>query len=273
MWQIKIPLSSLVLISKTTHTPSGLPGGLSSFQFTSVGAAWGPGYITIFLGENRKRFIYFIFSPVRLHLKRNTSKRNKRIRKPRVCTRRPRGTISFPIRKAPGYLRRWSGTATSCAASWTRIGSSSGPPHSGKLWSWSPPSPSHLCSAHGMTISQRGEWSSGVNQLSRHCHNYVPSWLHWVCWQSRAVCSGSTPLWRDVWRWAVFSVFRKNQGIFCCITQSKEGFLQISFHLLPDALLDVIWTVALVPLKHCETQWAGYNLCDIFNMFNRKHCL
>lgn len=64
---------------------------------------------------------------------------------------------------------------------------------------------------------------------------------------------------------------REERGIFCCVTQSEEGFLQISLHLLPDALLDVVRTVALVPLKHCETQRAGHNLCDI--TFNRKLCL
>lgn len=34
------------------------------------------------------------------------------------------------------------------------------------------------------------------------------------------------------------------------ITQCKEGFFQISFHLLPNALLYVVRAVALVPLKH-----------------------
>lgn len=35
-------------------------------------------------------------------------------------------------------------------------------------------------------------------------------------------------------------------------TQSEEGLLQISFHLLLDALLDVVGTVALISLKHFE---------------------
>lgn len=57
------------------------------------------------------------------------------------------------------YSRWWSGTATSCGASWTLCGSSSGPPHSVKPWSWSPPSPLHLYSARGQNISQRdGSW-------------------------------------------------------------------------------------------------------------------
>lgn len=35
-------------------------------------------------------------------------------------------------------------------------------------------------------------------------------------------------------------------------TQSEEGLLQISLHLLPDALLHVVGTVALIPLKHWQ---------------------
>lgn len=33
------------------------------------------------------------------------------------------------------------------------------------------------------------------------------------------------------------------------VTQSEEGLLQVSLHLLPDALLHVVRTVALIPLK------------------------
>lgn len=35
------------------------------------------------------------------------------------------------------------------------------------------------------------------------------------------------------------------------VTQRKEGLLQVPLHLLPDALLHVVWTVALIPLKNC----------------------
>lgn len=56
---------------------------------------WDPGYITMFSGENRKSFFFFA---VCLH--GNTSKRNKRIWKRRVCTRRPRRTVLFQIRNA-----------------------------------------------------------------------------------------------------------------------------------------------------------------------------
>lgn len=38
-------------------------------------------------------------------------------------------------------------------------------------------------------------------------------------------------------------------------TQSEEGLLQVSLHLLPDALLHVVWTVALIALKHWHTGW------------------
>lgn len=35
-----------------------------------------------------------------------------------------------------------------------------------------------------------------------------------------------------------------------CVTQSEEGLLQVSLHLLPDALLHVVRTVAPVAIKH-----------------------
>lgn len=193
-----------------------------------------------------------------------------------------RWLFSWELEEHPGwelrYSRWWSGTATSCGASWTLSGSSSGPPHSGKPWSWSPPSPLHLYSARGQKISQcdgswwnpgkkttwqtsRFHWNvqlcARVAQLSLCCHGYhpaVPSWRRWVCWRSRVVCFGSTPLRRDqVCRWSVFSAATQQtadgRG---CVTQGEEGPLQISFHLLPDALLDVVRTVALVPPKHCQ---------------------
>lgn len=34
------------------------------------------------------------------------------------------------------------------------------------------------------------------------------------------------------------------------VTQSEEGLLQVSLHLLPDALLHVVRTVALVAIEH-----------------------
>lgn len=101
--------------------------------------------------------------------------------------------------------------------------------------------------------------------VPQHGLGYIPSWLHWVCWQSTAACSQSTPLWRD--RRHVMNLDGHLQSHFsngtrtkveCSfklfVTQSEEGLLQISLHLLPDALLHVVRTVALIPLKHWRTQ-------------------
>lgn len=58
------------------------------------------------------------------------------------------------------------------------------------------------------------------------------------------------------------------------VTQGDEGPLQVSFHLLPDALLDVVWTVAHVPLKHCQKQASIFNSAQLYRYrtaaFNRQ---
>lgn len=57
------------------------------------------------------------------------------------------GLLVWDFTETGGYSQRWSGTATSCAASWTLFWSSSDRLHSERLWSWSAPSPWPLYSA------------------------------------------------------------------------------------------------------------------------------
>lgn len=76
------------------------------------------------------------------------------------------------------YSRWWSGTRTSCVASWTLCGSSLGPPHSGTPWSWSPPSPWHLYSAWTQPPAQwcgHGYGSVSTETTLPYLHGFAES--------------------------------------------------------------------------------------------------
>lgn len=149
-----------------------------------------------------------------------------------------------------GYSQRWSGTTTSCAASWTLSWSSSGRLHSVKPWSWSPPSPSPLYSAHKRThvTYQPGECVILCSQIKMYLHGFTESVGEVQLLVFQALDCEETTQTHLVHLW-----FPETEE-FSERTQSEEGLLQVSLHLLPDALLHVVGTVALIPLKHCHIQ-------------------
>lgn len=115
-------------------------------------------------------------------------------------------------------------------------------------------------------------WTNDTHLLNVSCHREVEfhsyfvlmasiSFNVWLKMKTRLALVLGFPVKPGLNLWLEYLMFLRR-------TQSEEGPLQISLHLLPDALLHVVGAVALIPLKH----WRTTHTLNVRLCFKHKLC-